>query len=142
MFWLFVFACVSMHCSTYLELCVVNVQCLLCGFRCLHIKHSQQIVDVCATSGCVRMCVNVFQCTSNFVRLNFSLCNVFTCVCTNRTSRTYKMFTKCVCRVWLYLHAFECRVFELVETIQFLSVRIPDFCLKHPNYFHCLTSMS
>ena len=50
------------------------------------------------------------------------------CVCTTRTSITCNIVTKCVCRVWLYLHVCQCSVvtnFELfVDNVQICSVKV------------------
>ena len=37
----------------------------------------------------------------------FSIRCVLQWVCRTRTSRNYNNITRCVCRVWLYLHAFQ-----------------------------------
>ena len=87
------------------------------------------LVDVCAMVGCVCMCVvnaffNIFQ---TLWLSTFSVRHGVKCVCTTRTSITYNNITKCVCRVWLYLHACQCSVvtnFDLfVDNVHICSVK-------------------
>ena len=134
-------------CLTTCPTCSITCKYYLCvaWFSCVsttkNSKHPQQIIDACVSHVWlnlhVRQCIfHVFQ---SFARGQNSM---FVICCEgrlyNENMKSSNNITRCICRVWWYLHAFQCNVLPCFE----LVVIIPCFCQKHPNSLCGLTCMS